>query len=135
MENPWKSLPTQAPYLLPSDAQAIISFNSSADEIHRIRHELLPEPYLGRINAEIVLLNKNPGFSTEDHLLYEQEYAVRIWEKNILHRRLAYPFFLLDPQFENCKGAQWWQKRLRKLFEVAERKIIANEILCIEYFP
>jgi hypothetical protein len=137
MENPWKSLPTQAPYLLPSDAQAIISYNSSADVIHRIRHGLLPEPYLGRADAEIVLLNLNPGFSENDHLLYEQAYAQTVWKKNILHESLEYPFWLLDPRLAQFPGPKWWARHLKEPIQVASQgvKTAANKICCIEFFP
>lgn len=63
MENPWKHLPGQPPYVLPADAPAISSFNQGVSDEHQIRLELLPEPYLGDPDAPIILLSLNPGFS------------------------------------------------------------------------
>ena len=137
MQNPWTSLPTRAPYLLASDENAVMQFNASAEDIHKIRYELRPEPFLGRIDAEIILLNLNPGFSEDDHLLYEQEYAQSIWKKNILHEPLEYPFFLLDPQLSGFPGPKWWVRHLKEPIQVASKDVqtVANKICCIEFFP
>ena len=91
MENPWKDLPACAPYLLSSDEKRVMAFNSEADDVHKIRYELFPEPYLGNKEAEIVLLNLNPGFSEDDDLLYDQAFAREIWRKNIYHTHLSIP--------------------------------------------
>jgi hypothetical protein len=135
MENPWKGLSTCVPYMLSSDEKSVLEFNSTADDLHKIRQELLPEPYLGKVDAEIVLLNLNPGFSEDDHLLYELPYAQAAWKKNILHELLDYPFFLLDPELSRFPGPQWWEKHLREPIQAADRKSVANKVCCIEYFP
>ncbi len=135
MENPWTHLPSAQPYVLPGDERAVTQFNASAEVIHKVRTELLPEPYLGRFDAEIILLNLNPGFSEDDHLLYEQPNARMLWRKNIMHESLDYPFFLLDPELSKFPGPQWWQKHLKEPIQVSDQKTVANQICCIECFP
>jgi hypothetical protein len=46
--NPWVHLNQEYPILLPSDYQAVMSFNSAVNDIHKIHWEVLPEPYLGK---------------------------------------------------------------------------------------
>lgn len=135
MENPWKVLPERPPYVLPSDEQAVAAFNAAATEEHKNHVELPPEPFLGRADAPVVLLNLNPGFHERDYLTYEDPYALDIWRRNILHEPLDFPFFLLDPRIEGATGAGWWRKKLKEPIGVAGVKAVANTISCIEYFP
>lgn len=136
MENPWKQLPENSK-ILSSDRDTITKFNSisSVDEKHKVHVELHPEPYLGRVDAEIVLLNLNPGFSSDDHSLYEITYAQEVWRKNLQHESLAYSFYLLDPVLQKYPGPRWWLRKLREPIEVSDVKTVANNVFCIEYFP
>ncbi len=62
-----RDLPVEPPFVLPSDADAVARFHAGepAPE-HRLHLELFPEPFLGRSDAPVVLLNMNPGFSERD---------------------------------------------------------------------
>jgi hypothetical protein len=135
MDNPWKSLPLEAPYIYEADRPAVDAFNTHASEAHRIHTDVLPEPYLGNKDAPIVLLNLNPGFQESDLLAYEDPYALDAWRKNILHEPLAYPFYFLDPQFSHAGGARWWKQKLKEPIQIAGMQAVANTIFCIEYFP
>lgn len=96
---------------------------------------LLPEPFLGRVGAPIVLLNLNPGFHKQDHLFHSSETGNALIRSNLNHLPMNYPFYLLNPQTESATGSHWWRQRLRPLIEAAGRIGIANCVLCIEYFP
>jgi hypothetical protein len=88
----------EAPYVSEADKPAIAAFNDHARDEYRIQTDVLPEPFLGRKDAPIVLLNPNPGFDERAYLTYETPYARDAWRKNVLHEPLAYPFYFLDPQ-------------------------------------
>lgn len=64
--NPWLQLPAEPPYVLPADRPFVDRFNERARDRHRIRLEIIPEPYLGNPDAPVVLLNLNPGFVDDD---------------------------------------------------------------------
>jgi hypothetical protein len=49
--NPWRRLPTHAPYVLPEHRVAVLAFNRRANPMLRIRAALLPEPFLGPLDA------------------------------------------------------------------------------------
>src|SRR5215212_5096023 len=98
MENPWRSLGMEAPYVYEPDKPAVATFNARASDEHRIQTDVFPEPYLGRKDAPIVLLNLNPGFDEYAYLTYEDRYVRDAWRKNAAHEPLAYPFYFLDPQ-------------------------------------
>ena len=137
MKNPWTQIPRKwDPFVLPSERAVIRSFNADARENHKLRTEVLPEPYLGHPEAEIILLNLNPGFSKDDVPFYEDQYAARCWAKNLFHEPLEYPFYLLDPHVpQDVGGSRWWQRKLAALIKRAGLKTVANKVCCVEYFP
>ena len=135
MDNPWRHVPQQPPYVLPPDLPAVTSFNQRVGEDHQIHAELLPEPYLGDPTAPIVLLNLNPGFSEHDHLLLDDPLGQALSRKNLLHQPMDYPFFLLDPRIAYAPGAKWWKARLGALIRLVGVEAVAHKICCVEYFP
>ena len=68
--NPWLALPSRAPYVLPEDRSAVERFNRTAAAPVRLETSLLPEPYVGRVDAPVVLLTLNPGVSPGDFALH-----------------------------------------------------------------
>lgn len=136
MKNPWTALPDAPPFILPDEQEAVLSFNQTSKEIHQIRHELLPEPYLGNPEAEIILLNLNPGFSEQDANFYAQLQVRSAWRKNLLHEEMDYSFYMFDFAIsQDTGGPKWWSKRLKEPIQIAGRKVVAQKFCCIEYFP
>lgn len=135
MDNPWRSLPTEAPYIPEADALVIAAFNARAGTAHRIQTDVLPEPFIGRKDAPIVLLSLNPGFDEHAFQTYAEYAAREVWQRNVLHEPLDYPFYVLDPQFAESGAARWWKKKLKEPIQLAGEHAVANAILCIEYFP
>lgn len=135
MENPWKSLPLEAPYLLPEDRVAVETFNRSCREARKIHAEVLPEPFLGRRDAPIVLLNLNPGFSERDVETHRLPGFAQASRGNLLHAEAEYPFHLLDPRWQSAPGNKWWTQRLRRIIEPFGLHRVASSVLCVEFFP
>lgn len=135
MQNPWIDLSPEFPFLLPADYPPVMTFNRTAEAVHKIHAELLPEPYLGRPDAGIFLLNLNPGYSERDLPFYEQERVQAMWRRNILHEAQAYPFYLLDPSIADESGPRWWGQKLKEPIQMAGREMVANTFCCVEYFP
>jgi len=135
MDNPWRELPGAPDFVLPSDAALVDGFNQRARDRTRIRLELLPEPFLGNLDAPIVLLNLNPGFSEYDHLFHNSALGRELITRNLVHESLEFPFYLLDPRAETAPGSGWWRQRLRQFVDAVGRIEAAHRILCIEYLP
>lgn len=132
--NPWISLPTSAPFVLPGDADPIQAFNARARENYRIHVEVIPEPFLGLPDAPVVLLNLNPGFNDEDLAWHEEPEFKAQSLANLTHRASPYPFYLLNPDLE-APGVRWWTRRLGKLIEAVGVEQVARSVLCVELFP
>lgn len=123
--------------MLPSDLEQVTAFNGRPrlPETRRLQLHVLPEPYIGRVDAPIVFLKLNPGYSPEDIRFTNDAYGRQVWRKNILHQPLDYPFYVLDPALEWAANAQWWRGRLRTVLDRFDEQVVANNVLCIEAFP
>lgn len=137
MKNPWIELSETEPYVLPSDLEQVMTFNARRrlSECKRLQLHVVPEPYIGRIDAPIVFLKLNPGFRPDDARFSNDHYAREVWRKNLLHEPLEYPFYPLDPNLTWSSTAMWWRSRLREILELFDDGIVANNVLCIEAFP
>ena len=81
--NPWSSLPDSPPFVLADDKRAIEAFNQEAKKNAIIQTEMLPEPFVGSLNAPVFVLLENPGAGGG-----EEDFA--------LHRRPANGRYILE---------------------------------------
>ena len=133
MDNPWIRLPQSPPFVLQEDRTAIDRFNARATELHQIHLELIPEPFLGRPDAPIVLLNLNPGFDPDDTRFHQSDpYFIEQSRKNLLHSPIRYPFYLLNPKLSQSLGHQWWRRKLKAPIAIAGVDKVASRVLCID---
>lgn len=133
--NPWPALPLEPEYVLPCDADAVKKFKPAREE-KRLHLELLPEPFIGAIEAPVVLLALNPGFSTEDVAVHgSADFRDRV-RGNHARKAAQYPFYYLDPICSKTPGGVWWEKKFRSLrSEGFDQQQVASSILCVQYFP
>jgi hypothetical protein len=134
MQNPWNKLPTSPPYLLEIDKISIDNHQTKFNENTALHFELLPEPFLGNPNATVILLNLNPGYSPDDITYHQQQKFIDLSLANLKHQSLEYPFFLLDPSL-SAPGRIWWEKKLKAIIQDTDKQTVANQVLCVEYFP
>jgi hypothetical protein len=132
IDNPWRSLPEKPLYILPEDASLIADFNTIAAEKFRVRLEVYPEPFLGQTDAPLVVLGLNPGFKELDLSQHSKPLFAARLRGNLLHEDAQYPFYLLDPEIERTK---YWERKLRPLIESVGVRTVAQNVLCVEYFP
>jgi hypothetical protein len=137
MQYPWGDLPPTAPYVLPADRERVLAFNDRAGRspVHRLQLHVLPEPYIGRVDAPIVLLRLHPGYAPEEVRFAEDPRCRAVWRDNALHAPLDYPFYPLDPFLAWTAGAGWWHRRLGRLIDRFGERLVAGNILTIAAFP
>lgn len=134
MDSPWLYVPAEAPYLLASDHNAIVRFNSTASIDHTVHTEMYPEPFIGVPQAPVIFLGLNPGalkgqFQPPTNPILLQAYA-----DNLRHTRTDMPFYLLNPAIGGG-GYRWWTAKLRPLLQRYEERFLAQHIFSAEYFP
>lgn len=98
--NPWRRLPARAPYVLAKDRAAVLDFNRRANPATRIHTGLLPEPFLGPLDARVVLLNLNPGYAPENHRVHRRPSFSRALRRTLRGTDQPYPFYSITPR--NC---------------------------------
>src|SRR5690348_8054992 len=96
--NPWTALPRSAPYVLATDVDPIARFNATARAPFRIELGLMPEPFVGRVDAPIVLLTLNPGVSADDFALHGDEAFRSRVRRCHVQGAMEYPNYYLDPE-------------------------------------
>jgi hypothetical protein len=111
-----------------------MDFNRRANSAVRIHTKLLPEPFLGRFDADVILLNLNPGFAPENIGVHRRPDFVRVVRRTLRGTPQPYPFYYLDPE-KDGGGFRWWHSRLAHLICETSEKVVAQGVLCVEYFP
>ncbi len=137
MRNPWLDLADTPPYVLPDDREQVLAFNDRPGRLptHKVHLEFLPQPYIGRIDAPIVVLRLSPGHSPRDIRFTEDARCREVWRRNALHQPLDYPFYPLDPLLAWTESAGWWSRRLGRLIARFGERLVAEHVLCIHAFP
>ena len=132
MQNPWTDLPTERPYVLATDANALERFNVGTTERHRFDLSLFPEPFFGARNAPVVVLNLNPGWSPGDAAVHAQERFAEMSRRSLKHALQPYPFLHLQPTGQT-PGGDWWRQRTRELSEDVGFDLVATKLACIQF--
>ncbi len=134
MQNPWTTLPESSPYVLASDAPLLRFFNARAAERHRYDTSLFPEPFFGSLEAPVVVLNLNPGWSPDDAAVHAQPTFAAMSRSSLAHQLKPYPFLHLQPTGET-PGGRWWRQRTRELVSDVGFDSVAHNIACVQFAP
>lgn len=134
MQNPWVSLPQSSPYVLASDSKPIQVFNARAENRHSYDTSLFPEPFFGSLDAPVVVLNLNPGWSPDDAAVHAQPLFAAMSRSSLAHQLKPYPFLHLQPTCET-PGGKWWRQRTRELSEDLGFDKVAQRLACIQFAP
>jgi len=138
VKNPWLNLPQRAPFILYEDEKIIQNFNKKYDGTdYQIITNMYPEPFIGSLNANVILLNLNPGFGGKQDLEAhnKKDKFTETIKDNLSHSLKDNPFYFLDPQFAETPGYAWWTKKLKSLIIEVGQDVVAKNLLCIELFP
>lgn len=130
--NPWSSIPQRRPYVLECDLPYIKSFNRTrAKDSTRIHTDLLPEPYFGNLNAAVVVLLLNPGFSAGDELQHQDsKFAAAIRSSYSSPDGTSHIHLGSE---SNGAGNKWWRRTCKALLEEMPQIELANRLLSVEF--
>ena len=130
LENPWQNLPLASPYVLPEDDGIVLRvFNSSMAKARQIRLEVLPEPYLGRPDAPVVLLILRSWVQALGYQTTQRSFVRQAKSRQPAAPRVGLSVYLLNPKIERTR---WWDRKLACLIEAFGgngRSIVANAVL------
>ena len=134
MRNPWQDLPHSGEYVLDSDRNAVEGFNRTARPDFKYDINLMPEPFFGTPEAPIVVLNLNPGISSEEEIFHSQPaFMEKAWA-SLTNSLRPYPFLHLQDSI-TTPGEIWWRKRTRELEADTSLELVSKSLLCVQFFP
>ncbi len=135
ISNPWTSLPNGPPFVLEDDSRAIEGFNQKAGKNAVIQTDMLPEPFVGSLNAPVFVLLENPGSGGDEDLALHGQPEFQLRVRNC-HKQcsVAFPHYFLDPDTTG-PGARWTAQKLKPLIELFGLRVVASGVTFLEYFP
>ena len=119
------------------DRDSINRYNNRRKPECKVNVESVPEPFIGNPqSARVVLLNLNPGDSDDDKKAHSDAAFRNAMDRNLRHERQEYPFYPLNPKFEQTACGVWWQEHTRELLNAGlDCARVAKRLLVIEWFP
>jgi hypothetical protein len=122
--SPWVRLPDRNPYVLPEDKPVVDWWNSrlGPGDPRRLELHVLPEPFLGYLDAPVLILMANPGSVPADR------HIDREWVTRANQQALTVPggtvMYSLDDKAAAFPGGIWWRRMTRGL--LAPRRTYAD---------
>ncbi len=129
--SPWDGIIGRPPpWVLPTDEPHIAAYNRSASTGagNQIDVSLLPEPWVGDLEAPVVVLNLNPGIGSPETADWHSRASFQeaVWE-NLAQTRDHFPLFYLEPALADGPGARWWRRCLKSwIAEFGDVPVAAN---------
>ncbi len=154
--NPWALLSERPPFVAAVDAEAVEEIDRWARQeparlhAYGLQTQLFPEPFIGRVDAPVVLWTANPGYADEERVRknaplmsatddwwHANSVALReASAANLAHRDQPYPLFFLDPRLEGAPGHWYYTyKQMKWFIQVCGVKVVARNVLVVEEFP
>ncbi len=140
LNNPWIDLPRKGDsYVLDIDCKDIERYNYSVrDPKAKVVVGSIPEPFIGNPEtARVALLILNPGHKQEDQKAHADAHFRNAMFQNLVHGKMEYPFYPLNPAFESTPAGQWWRAHTRGLRQACSLSdaTFASRLIAIEWFP
>ncbi|HRO45950.1 hypothetical protein [Agriterribacter sp.] len=126
MQNPWRKLRKEGPYILEEDMDAVLRYNQKAKDNYKLMDELMPVPFVGNVlDSEIIILMLNPRYRSENKIKENENYKEKLI-KVFNHEPVEYPFFFLDPNV--VIGKKYWSSKLKGLKKIykSEEQVSKN---------
>jgi hypothetical protein len=137
--NPWLRFEPNGPYVLDEDKSSVRRYNELVPAQNRkIIERTIPEPFIGNPDsARILLLGLNPGHSPRDLIWHERQDFRQSMLRNLKHETQAFPFYPLNPKFNESGAGEWWRKKTYKLQAAAgiSDELFSQRLFVIEWFP
>lgn len=129
-DNPWKRMGQQPPFILQEDRPYIEAFNSIHEhhDDRKINLYYTPEPRLGPVTAQVILLQLNPSYDKNKPFGPQSEQITLRELENIQDENSSHPGVM--------PGNDWWNRTLGQLMK--ESRIgpdrLSRGICSIEFF-
>lgn len=138
MNNPWLDFNISDHMVHPLDEDSVAYHNRTSKAEHQFLTYLPPEPWIGNLNASLVVLYSNPGATINNTKRVFQTGHDLVVEKSIQNLKQTlknFPHFHFDPALANTEGATWFLQRYRWLIEQVGISAVSKNLLTCELAP
>lgn len=152
VENPWMGV-LESNIFLERDKKIIERFNLNLkqklnikleDHDYYIHPDLLPEPYMGNPDANVILLFANPGYGKNERTDYGILGFKEAIINNLTHSKSKYPYYYLNPDFRHpssneelkyTDGGKWVRQRMGEIIDEIGAEALSQKIFTIQLHP
>ena len=141
MRNPWLGFDvrTIAPrYVHPADEAVVNAYEAKRrGRDYELATHLLPGPWVGRLDAPVVMLMANPGVSErESHPTWSPSPTERHRaHASLRQKHLDLPYYWLDDELSDTDGYRWAAQQLNRLVADVGREDVARNLLALSAHP
>lgn len=137
-ENPWVGFKFSDSMLHPDDADSVEFHNRSSKSDYQFLLHLAPEPWIGNLQGNLLVLYSNPG-ATQDNLnkVFQPKHH-EVMEKSIsnLNQEItSFPHFHFDPELKDTEGGKWFRSKYRWLIEETSDRAVSENLITCELAP
>ena len=138
LSNPWDGFEYSNEMVHPLDISAVGQHNLKSKPEYQFLLHLAPEPWIGNLKGNLLVLYANPG-ATQDNLnRIIQENHNQVMEKsikNLNQTNTEFPHFHFDPELSGTEGAKWFESRYKWVIDATSRKAVAANLITCELAP
>ena len=136
--NPWLGFKHSELMVHTDDLDAVQHHNATSKRNYEFLLHLAPEPWIGNLNGNLLVLYANPG-ATEDNvnrvLQPDHELVMQKSIRNLNQENIEYPHFHFDPELNQTEGSKWFKAKYRWLLDETSEQILAKNLVTCELAP
>jgi len=138
LSNPWDGFKYSNEMVHPLDVPAVKSHNQTSKPEYQFLLHLAPEPWIGNLNGNLLVLYANPGATQANLNKILQKNHSQVIKKSIQNLNQAnpeYPHFHFDPELKGTDGANWYEGKYKWVLDATSRKAVASNLITCELAP
>jgi hypothetical protein len=124
--------------LHPDDAESVEFHNNSSKADYQFLLHLAPEPWIGSLQGNLLVLYSNPGATQDNCIKVLQLKHNEVMEKSIsnLNQEItSFPHFHFDPELKDTEGGKWFRSKYRWLIEETSDRAVSENLITCELAP
>jgi len=138
LSNPWDGFQYSTEMVHPLDVAAVSRHNQTSKPEYQFLLHLAPEPWIGNLKGNLLVLYANPG-ATQDNLnrVIQNNHTLVINKsiQNLNQTNSEFPHFHFDPELKGTEGANWFESKYKWLLDATSRKALASNLITCELAP
>lgn len=136
--NPWVGFKHSDEMVHPLDIHAVRKHNQSSKPDYQFLLHLAPEPWIGNLKGNLLVLYANPGATQDNLKRVIQKNHSKVMEKsikNLNQTNIDFPHFHFDPELSGTEGSNWFESKYKWVLNATSRQELARNLITCELAP